>query len=101
MGVKISPAINPSYIPPEEEFFDKCEFKSEIFLIHPGMHNSDHDRYVELMNSMYPYDKNSKKMLAPNGGINKTFTKEGDMLIHVEYVEFIENKETKPEDRKY
>ncbi len=88
---KVTPALDPSYMPPQALDFDKCEFHSEVFLIDSiGNGNA---KYKELMGKLFPYDPQSDLMLNPMGNaITKSWTKEGDLMIHVEWVEMIRDK---------
>jgi len=84
---KVSPSLNPNYIADNELDWDICEFHSKVFVISSLNGLDQTDDYNKLIQSMYPYEPTSKIMLNPMGNaITKTWTKENDLLIHVEWV---------------
>lgn len=95
------PAKNPAHISGSELNFDKCEFHSEMFVLDAMDSNGDAKRYEQLMGKLYPFDPTSDMQLNPNGNaVTKTWTKMGDLLIQVEYIEMIRDKKDESADDK-
>lgn len=93
METKIRAMKNPFH-EPEDNFNEKIEFKSKIFTLSASDPISRAE-YESLIQSMFPFDMNSKKQLNPLGnGITKSWTKTGDLMVHVEWIEYIEDLPT-------
>lgn len=91
---KISPAMNPNFMGNDALDFNRCKFYSRVFRITQLESLDENASYIELMGTLFPYDPSSNFQLNPMGSaITKTWTKEGDLLIHVEYIEMIESDE--------
>lgn len=95
----IKPSIDPYHFKDEARISIK-RFGTELFRISYGGTNGDKERYEAFMKSLYPYDPNSSIELQTQFGnaISKTWTKEGDLLIHIEYIEIESNKALKQND---
>ncbi|NIR12580.1 MAG: hypothetical protein GWN86_00925 [Desulfobacterales bacterium] len=99
---KMYPARDPTYIPENSLDFDKCEFHSKVFRISEIEGMSQNDEYMKLMESMFPYDPASNLQLNPMGNaITKTWTKDGDLLVHVEYIEMIREEEDTADNHEF
>lgn len=90
----IKPLTDNLFISEEDMAFinRKSTFHSEIFVICKS--GEDNDDYEELMNSLYPFDQESNKILNPYSKIIKSIDKEGNITIHVEYL-VLEEEENK------
>ena len=72
-------------------------YKSKIFSLSKTDYNNHNKKYEDLMNKLYdPSETNV--MLIPDRTISKSWSKEGDLLIHVEYLEFSEAEAHEDED---
>lgn len=88
LQARMTPAKNPDYIDPKDLTFGKSKFHSRIFLIAGDGTPDDSEAYANLMNEMFPYDPASNKQLNPMGAaVSKNWTKNGDLLVHVEWIE--------------
>lgn len=88
-----SPVPNPFYEGGDKSV--KIKFHSKIFCLSPFKESPDNAKYETLMESMYPFDPDSKIAINPyanNNGVTKSWTKEGDLLVQVEYIEYVEEE---------
>mgnify|MGYP007090087425 CR=1 FL=1 len=98
---KISEIKKPSYLSTFE--IPKVKFHSEVFMIYLDGRSVEggppgNDEYMDLMNKLYDHSTNI--MIPPDMKPSKSFTKEGDIIIHVEYVEVLDES-TSPDNREY
>ena len=103
MTSKVTPLQNPLFIPDEPELQVKG-YHSKVFRIQEGDQNMDNKRYQEFMLRLSNMDEDSNIVLSPivSSPISKSWTKEGDLLIHVEYIELEEiPRDSDPDKRKY
>lgn len=98
---KVSMAKDPDWIAPDALDWEDIDFFSEIFQIDSLDRNGDKGRYEKLMSSMFPFSPESCYQLNPNGNaVTKTWTKDGDLLIHVEYIKFPEEDNLESADNR-
>lgn len=77
-------------------------FGVETFLIQRDDMNGDKARYEKFMHSLFPYTPDSKIELNPSGGDPRKFswTKEGDLLVYIEYIEWEDDDTSVSADKK-
>lgn len=99
MTATIRPAVDPYHIKDEPKSV-VGRFRTEMFRISYNDLTGDKDRYEKFMKTLYPYDQESNLELHIQLGnpITKTWTKEGDLLIHVEYIELESPKKSDQND---
>lgn len=97
MTAKVTNLKNPNYSPASDILEnDVEEYHSEIFCL-STVTSGDHDNYKELM----------KKLMSPRFehliplDSSKSWTKTGDLMIHVEYVEVKKLEDLDPDERDY
>lgn len=107
---KVNPVKNPFYMPDDmlssgnDLFGAKVkEFKAEIFRVTEDGFGSGAEDFSRLMLSMFPYNTKSDLVLntiTTKDPITKTWTKEGDILICVEYLQLELEDEAEEAERK-
>lgn len=105
MTAKIRATKNPFFISDKDDLMRTImvkKFHSERFRITDGDITGDNKRYEDLMENMYPYKMDSKYELSSITGspISKTFTKDGDVIIHVEYIELARDEPEEDKDKR-
>ncbi len=95
---KVSLMTNPFYMPDDERLSVK-DFKMEMFVISRGDGTGDRMRYENFMKGVFPYDKDSRIEIIET---DKSWTKEGSLIICVQYVEMESDvDEEDPNKREY
>lgn len=102
--VSVRAKANPFYSQNDKPVLKIKRVGIEIFLIQRDNMNNDKTRYEEFMLSLYPFTPDSKLEL--NGGAGGdprkySWTKEGDLLIQVEYIEWEEEARDAANNKKY
>ena len=102
MGAKVTPIRNNE---PRLEFgmMPKVKFHSEVFMIYLDDREVEggpkgNKEYMELMNRLHEPDSNI--LIPPDMSPSKSFTKDGDIIIHVEYIEVL-NDPPSPDNKEY
>lgn len=101
--VSIRPKGNPNYQQAKPALKVK-KVGVEIFLIQRDDNNGDKARYEDFMLSLYPYTPDSPRELnVSTGGDPRKFswTKEGDLLVQVEYIEWEQEVSNAADNKKY
>jgi hypothetical protein len=105
MTAVVKPSANPFYVKDDSQAKVKA-YRTEMFCIQVGDCNGDKLRYEQFMQSLYPYSPESKFELHMNLGSPRmqTWTKEGDLLIFIEYIELElpeRSHQSDPDNKKY
>ena len=105
MTAVVKPTNNPYYTKDDSASKVKA-YRTEMFCIQVNDYNGDKERYEKFMHSLYPYDPESKFELNMSLGNPKTqtWTKEGDLLIFIEYIELElpeRSAQSDPDNKKY
>jgi hypothetical protein len=88
---KVRQMPNPLY-EPNESINERIVFHNKIFLLSATL-PSTLIEYEKLIASMFPFSPTSNLQINPIGsGITKSWNKNGDLLIHVEWIEYVEDK---------
>lgn len=101
----VRPANNPHYVKDDPGMKIKA-CRSEMFCIQLNDTNGDKAKYEQFIQSLYPWDPNSKFEMNTTVGNprTQTWTKEGDLLIFIEYIELElpeRAAQSDPENKKY
>ena len=93
-GAKVSPLRDPLHTSEDDFIFThkKTKFHSRIFVINKS--GGDNEEYEELMNSLYPFCQDSNLIPNPYSNIIRSIDKEGNIVIHIEYLELTEEDPT-------
>lgn len=94
---KVSLINNPFHMPEDDQLVVK-DFQVQMFKLIPGDDNGDRMRYEKFMMKVFPYDKDSKIEIIAT---NKNWTKEGALIICLEYVEIDNGEPETPDTREY
>lgn len=113
LKAEMNPAQNPFHFGGGGGLRNEVKFHSEIFQVNPyqenklpddedpeeetGVELSEHQEYVKLMNKIMQ-NQEKYQILEAMGGVKTSWTPEGDLLIHVQYIEYIENTDTNEAD---
>lgn len=91
---RAKPALNPFYTPDMGSMYQKAVYKTKMFEIFPDDENAQKVKYESFMQSLFPYTPDSTLELNPSIPNNptKTWTKEGSLLIFIEYIEMVDEK---------
>jgi len=105
-GAKIRATKNPFFISDKDDLVRPIKvkkFHSKRFRITEGDITGGNKEYEDLMENLYPLNPESKYELSPltSSPISKTFTKDGDVIIHVEYIEVEMATDANKDERKY
>ena len=97
MGAKVTPALDPTFISPQDSLmmlgsgeWEIQNFKTIFFRIMEGDQNGDKARYENFIKSLFPYSINSRLALNSYTGVppvQQHWTNEGDLIIYIEYVQ--------------
>lgn len=85
---KVSPHRDPFYMDESEEISGgrKVNFRSRIFVLSKN-DEEGHAEYEALMNSIHPFNPSDDRIFNPYGKIIRNVDREGNIVIHVEYLE--------------
>jgi hypothetical protein len=90
---KVKPHKDPFFMDESEMIFggQRSKFCSQIFVL--SKHDEEgHAEYEALMNSIYPFDQDSNRIFNPYGKIIRNVDRDGNIVIHVEYLELEEDE---------
>ena len=97
MNAKMTPMHNPFFIDMEDDLLEgnAMKFHSEIFQVDPLDLSGGNSKYEALMEKLInPAEANFALSMYTSTPVSKSWNKDGTLSIHVEYVEFIYNKQT-------
>lgn len=101
--VTVRPKANPFYTGNDKPALRIKRVGLEIFVIQRDDTNGDKKRYEEFMLSLYPYTPDSMLEMNASAGEPRRFswTKEGDLLIQIEYIEWEQEVKDAANNKKY
>lgn len=101
--VSIRPKNNPFYTQNDKPQLKIKRVGLEIFVIQRDDMNGDKKRYEDFMLSLYPYTPDSMLELNASAGEARRFswTKEGDLLVQIEFIEWEQEVKDSANQKKY
>ena len=98
MPGEASPAENPFFMG-EHEFYKTLDitYHSSIFRLTRGK-GGDNEKFQDIMQKLYDPDEDHFMAIPGGAKRSQSWTKEGDLMIHLEYLEVYEKDDDGEED---